>query len=288
MVCKPDLVLSADDADPDWRDVIVFGEVKSINNYDSSKASFKEIAGKTSVVLCAQDGRHAAPSLRILGSDVGLIFFDRGGSLETCLIDVHGDPELFLRLLVGLTAASPTLLGSDIPPPENSDGDRRVLITQKGTSETKEIKLDSLLFISDALHGRGTTVWAASMDSNDPKSPHSRTPVVVKDSWIDPLRKYSEGYILATLNDAGVTGVPTLLQEQQVQVPHPTRPDELFNSSTHLIHALLPPANRNVKGRQYQLRVLSRLITTPVGLSISNFDSLTELLVVFIDYVVSE
>lgn len=50
-----------------------------------------------------------------------------------------------------------------MPPPDDS-GDRRVLIAQKGTSEMKEITLDSLLFSSDAIHGHGTTVWATTMD----------------------------------------------------------------------------------------------------------------------------
>lgn len=263
--------------------------MKGIKNYDSLKSSFKQIAGQTGVVLCAQDGRHAAPSLRLLGSYVSLTFFDRGGSLETYFVDIHTDPELFLRILVGLNAATFAQLGFDTPPFDDS-GDRRITITQEGTSETTTIKLESLLFISDAMHGRGTTVWSASMDFklNDSESPPTRRYVVVKDSWIDPLRKYSEGYILATLNDTGIVGVPTLLHEYQVQGPHPARPDEQFNCSTHLIRALLPAPNRNAMGRRYQLRVLSRLVTSPAGLSILKFRSLGELLVVFIDYALSE
>lgn len=271
--------------------------MKSRNNSDTQRASYTEVSGKTSVLLYAQDGRHAAPSLRILGSHVGLSFFDRGGSLETHCVDIQTDPEIFLRIIVGLATASFSQLGFDVSLLDDS-GDKRVMIAWKGGSETKEVTIDNLLFISDIMHGRGTTVWGGLMDfeSNDPHStsdsesaalrwPHTQRGVVIKDSWIDPLRKYTEGSILALLNAAGVVGVPMLVHEEQVQGPHPTRPNVLINKSTHLLRSILSEASRSADHRQYQLRVLSRLITEPIGFEILGFNSLAELLVVFIDYV---
>ena len=72
------------------------------------------------------------------------------------------------------------------------------------------VSLDQLIFISDALHSRGTTVWAGSMKGPTQKS---RRQVIIKDSWIDPLCKFTEGNILARLNDANVEGVPQLIHE---------------------------------------------------------------------------
>ena len=40
--------------------------------------------------------------------------------------------------------------------------------------------------------------------------------VAVKDTWIDPLRKYTEGTILHILNKARIEGVPTLIYDGQV------------------------------------------------------------------------
>ena len=102
--------------------------------------------------------------------------------------------------------------------------------------------------------------------------------------WIDPLRKFSEGNILARLNAAGIKGVPKLIHEQQVQGPHPSRPDLKVNKSTHFIRTLLP----DIATHPYHVRTLSRLITEPVGQSILEFSSLAELLLAFIDYVLSE
>lgn len=289
---KPDLVLMAVDSQ-DWRDVLVFGEMKSRNTSDNLTSSYKEIAGKTTVLLYAQDGRHATPTFRILGASVNLTFFDRGGSLETYTMDIHADPEVFLRILIGLSKASLSQLGFDVSLLDET-GNKRVLIKKEGKDD-QEVIIDKLLFISDILHGRGTTVWGGTMgfDSSDVLEGPAQSRlgkevrVAVKDSWLDPIRKYTEGFILKTLNDSRVTGVPTFIHEQQVQAPHPTHPDTIFNSSTHLLRAFLSQANRRANRRQYQLRFLSRLVTTPVGIEVLEFNSLAELLVIFIDYVLS-
>ncbi|KAI9569834.1 hypothetical protein HD554DRAFT_2037832 [Boletus coccyginus] len=207
---KPDLVLSPDGTELDWRDVLVFGEMKNTNCSKTLKTSFTEIAGKTSVLLYAQDGRHAAPSLRILGSSISLTFFDQGGSLETYPIDVHADPEMFLCIVVGLAKASFSQLGFDVSLLDET-GSKRVLVAWKGGGDVTEVMIDSLLFISDIMHRRGTTVWWGLMDdlennshSSNHRWPRTRTGVVIKDSWIDPLRRYTEGTILKLLNAAGV------------------------------------------------------------------------------------
>ncbi|KIJ11755.1 hypothetical protein PAXINDRAFT_15338 [Paxillus involutus ATCC 200175] len=126
---------------------------------------------------------------------------------------------------------------------------------------------------------------AASGTKVNPATEPKLREVVVKDSWIDPLRKFTEGTILAMLNNAGVEGVPQLIHEQQVQADHPTRAKPKFALSTHTLRALLPGAITS--NRPYQLRVLSRLITEPKGLSVMFFTSLAELVVAFIDYVLS-
>ncbi|KAG6369095.1 hypothetical protein JVT61DRAFT_15603 [Boletus reticuloceps] len=205
----------------DWRDVLVFGEMKSKHNRDTSKVSFINITGKMSILLCAQDGRHAAPSLRILGSHVTLMFFDRGGSLETDSINIHSDPELFLHILVGLTKASLSQLGFDESLLDDS-GSRCVLIIWKGRAG-KVVTIDKLLFISDIMHGRGTMVWGGlialdlDLDGSDLDSgttflqTRRGVKVVIKDCFGLTHYGYTEGHILAVLNDTGVEDVLTFI-----------------------------------------------------------------------------
>ncbi|KIJ63916.1 hypothetical protein HYDPIDRAFT_168311 [Hydnomerulius pinastri MD-312] len=149
---------------------------------------------------------------------------------------------------------------------------------ESGGATDSHITLEQIVFISDALHGCGTTVWSGTMGS-------SGLPPAASGLLDRPLRKFTEGTILAMLNDAGVEGVPQLIHEQQVQGVHPTCAKPKLTLSTHTLRALL--AGAIASNRPYQLRVLSRLVTEPKGLSIMFFTSLAELVVAFIDYVLS-
>ena len=102
-----------------------------------------------------------------------------------------------------------------------------------------KIWLKSVLAISDSLIGQGTTVWKGEMDTED----GDVQDVVVKDSWINPLRKYTEGMILHILEKYGVEGVPMLVSEEQVktQLWTPDSQQPVVNSSTHFLLSVLPP-----------------------------------------------
>ncbi|KAG6371473.1 hypothetical protein JVT61DRAFT_9503 [Boletus reticuloceps] len=141
-----------------------------------------------------------------------------------------------------------------------------------------KISLRSILAISDSLLGPGTTVWEGEVDS----SPVNER-VVVKDTWIDPLRKYTEGMILHILEQHGIEGVPTLVSEQQVKTPHrdPEYSHIMVNQSTHFLLSALP------RDSTFRLRVLSRLVSQPRGKLILGFSSLGELLVAFLDCIVT-
>ena len=107
---KPNLILlpvsiAASSKDLNWRDVSVFREMKKKNNMNNLMKSFIEVAGKIAFLLYAQDSRHAAPSIQILGEDIVLTIFDRGGSLSTAPFSIHEDPEFFLQLLVSLSTS---------------------------------------------------------------------------------------------------------------------------------------------------------------------------------------
>ena len=110
-------------------------------------------------------------------------------------------------------------------------------------------------------------------------------PVVVKDSWINPLRKYTEGMTLHLLNEKGIQGIPSLLYEGQVRTLLIAGEEILAN--THFIRSTLL-RNPTSRSRDYHLHVLYHLITWPVGILITEFHSLGELLVAFLDYLIGE
>lgn len=240
-------------------------------------------------MLYAQDGRHAALCIRILGSKIYLTIFDRGGSLSTTGYDIHLCPRAFLRILIGVSCASLSTLGFNTSIRWRQDYRDGNVVRLKELEFVKDdiaytIELIKILFISDSLLGRGTTVWKGvkmmKKWRGKGKGREASEAVVVKDSWIDPVRKYTEGKILSILNRHGIEGVPTLIHEQLIKTSYPSI--AAANSSTHFLRSAI------TKGGRYFLRVLSRIITQPVGDLITDFSCLGELLVAFLDYLVGE
>ena len=127
---------------------------------------------------------------------------------------MHTSPELFLCILLRVTFVPWTTLGFDPTVHEVKNKTRDIEVTLISGNTT--INVNELLFISGSLHGCGTTVWSSTlMLSGETQD------VVVKDSFIDPLRRYTKGRILAMLNKAGVVSVPQLVHKQLVQIEHP-------------------------------------------------------------------
>ncbi|KAI5980660.1 hypothetical protein EDD15DRAFT_2381694 [Pisolithus albus] len=289
-VRKPDLMLCEDstikkckvleERQFDLRtDVYVIGELKNRYGTDNVRASFIELAGKVVFQLENQDGRYATPGLQILGDHIILTLFDRGGSISTHPLHIHQRPEAFLRVLLGITFGDAVVLGFDTTISPVEEGKKKIQIIRDG----KEcfILVDQLLFISGSLHGRGTTVWSGVVTQADFPELEEGQKVVIKDSFVDPLRRYTEGRILKILEDNEIKGVPRLLHEQQVQASHPLDSDLQLNQSTHILHSLIKdPLPADCK---YHLRILSRLVSTPKGDPIYDFSSLAELLVGLID-----
>jgi hypothetical protein len=96
------------------------------------------------------------------------MFFDRGGSVSTVAFDIHENPEVFLRIRLGVSTASMADIGFDERVFWDGCEKKRALVAWKGASggddkDNSLLFLEQLIFISDALHGRGTTVWAALM-----------------------------------------------------------------------------------------------------------------------------
>ncbi|KAI5982433.1 hypothetical protein EDD15DRAFT_2180884 [Pisolithus albus] len=260
-------------------DVYVIGELKNRYGTDNVRASFIELAGKVVFQLENQDGRYATPGLQILGDHIILTLFDRGGSISTHPLHIHQRPEAFLRVLLGITFGDAVVLGFDTTISPVEEGKKKIQIIRDG----KEcfILVDQLLFISGSLHGRGTTVWSGVVTQADFPELEEGQKVVIKDSFVDPLRRYTEGKILKILEDNEIKGVPRLLHEQQVQASHPLDSDLQLNQSTHILRSLIKdPLPADCK---YHLRVLSRLVSTPKGDPIYDFSSLAELLVGLID-----
>ncbi|KAG6374959.1 hypothetical protein JVT61DRAFT_3716 [Boletus reticuloceps] len=197
------------------------GEVKKRYSKDIKKDSYVELAGKVTFLLEAQDGRYTHHPF----------LFDHGGSISTHPLDIHQLPREFLQILLGITFADRITLGFDytISPTQNSQ--KTIQILMRG--QEYSILINTLLFFSGSMHSWGTTVWSGKVIIEEEEED-----VVVKDSWVDPLRQYTEGRILRILEKANVQCVPRLVHEQQVRTQHPiTR--NFLNHLTHILCSLI-------------------------------------------------
>ncbi|KAI5985185.1 hypothetical protein EDD15DRAFT_2374468 [Pisolithus albus] len=222
----------------DWRHLATFAKVRNCRGKANEKSSYIETAGKASCLLYAQDGCHVALCFHILGSSIHLMIFDHGGSLSTCSYDINSEPCDFMRILISITSAPHEILSFDMSiawEQQQCNGKTvgvKALNVRVDDTELS-IELDRVLFISDNLFGRGTTVWGGMIRGMQTRT---REPVVVKDSWIDPLWKYTEGRILSILNVHRIEGIPALVHEQQVKAPSlSTVANPPVNHSTHFL-----------------------------------------------------
>ncbi|KAF8546459.1 hypothetical protein OG21DRAFT_1491185 [Imleria badia] len=239
------------------------------------------MARKSSCLLYVPDGRHVAPSICILRSSIYLMIFDRGGSLSTvALISTTAWSSFYAFCL----RVDTTLHWHWLQKGNGEHWVKQLNITlhdeTSGQASKRTIHLIKIIFISDSLLGRGTTVWEAEMFDG-----YQSVFVVLKDLWIDPLQTYTEGMILCLLNKKGIQGVPSLVYEGQVRTPLVAGWEILAN--TYFIRSLLL-RNPTSLPCDYHLCILYCLITQPVGILITEFHSLGELLVAFLDYIISE
>ncbi|KAI6104343.1 hypothetical protein F5141DRAFT_1065142 [Pisolithus sp. B1] len=135
-------------------DVYVIGELKNRYSTDNMRASFIKLARK-------------------------------GGSVSTHPLHIHQCPEVFLRVLLGITFGDAVVLSFDTTISPIEEGKKKVQIIRDG----KEcfVWVNQLLFISGSLHGRGMTVWSGVVtQANFPELEEGQK-VVIKDSFVDPL-----------------------------------------------------------------------------------------------------
>ena len=90
--------------------------------------------------------------------------------------------------------------------------------------------------------------------------------------------------ILHRLEQHQIEGVPTLVSEEQVKTSlrNSKHLNMMVNHLTHFLHSALP------QGSVFNLWILSHLVSCPVGKLIIEFSSLGELLIGYLDHIVSE
>ncbi|KAJ7120471.1 hypothetical protein C8R43DRAFT_82309 [Mycena crocata] len=260
----PDL-LCTDGEDSKWADIVVHAEIKSNANLKSK--SYTQLINGAYHAFAAQDDRRFFVALSIAAAELRLIIFDRSGMTIATGFDIHASPELFIRVLAGITFCDDRArLGYDTSI-FTLEGHRFIEV------EGRLYQLVETLFISDAIRGRGTVCWRAICDGQE---------YAIKDIWADMSRPHTEADILRIAEAAKVAGVLTIVADVIVQVNG-------VDDATQNIRSIITEAT--VTKKKFKLyealekRVHRRLVLTPCCLPATLFRSRKELVSIFIDVV---
>ncbi|KAF6760859.1 hypothetical protein DFP72DRAFT_804521, partial [Ephemerocybe angulata] len=117
-------------------------------------------------IYLSQPNRRFCRSLIITEDKVRLLHYDRSGAYITEMIDLHKEPHIFVRLVLGLSSHNEKHVGLDTSIQWTIDGNGR-----------KTLKLDMTEppLIYNAIRGTGTTRWIAR-DKTGAR-------IYVKDAW---------------------------------------------------------------------------------------------------------
>ncbi|KAH7903335.1 hypothetical protein BJ138DRAFT_1107760 [Hygrophoropsis aurantiaca] len=227
---KPDLLLMDGPAVPgDWRCIRVVGEMKQADSPAANTSAYKNLAEKSNFIFSAQDNRRFVLSVAFCGPTMSLILLDRGGFIQTTCFNIHKQPKLFLHALLALSFADLNHIGYDatITSPGLADVQTRQIAIHNQVS----YQMRAVLFIADSIVGRGTVVWMAErkadldVDEDDQMDDEidedeqmgkafDSEQVVIKDTWFDLTRKWTEGDILRHISP--VKGVLRLIHEERI------------------------------------------------------------------------
>ena len=109
---KPDLVLLGDTPATGWDAIKSMTELKARKDKGHGDA-FDQLSQSARLIFESQPNRRFILSSMLLTFKAKLVLHDRLGVLVSKVFDVHKEPELFLRVFIGLMFASDAALGFD-------------------------------------------------------------------------------------------------------------------------------------------------------------------------------
>ncbi|KAJ7883300.1 hypothetical protein B0H13DRAFT_1721285 [Mycena leptocephala] len=260
---KPDFVCG-EDTEYRWPNIQIHGELKSSDSSVNQKLVLAQLLNGAYLIFSNQDNRRFVISIAFMADDIRLFIFDRAGLVTTAPFNLHEDPKSFVRVFATLMFTNDrAVLGYDTS----------IIATDAGRFvEVGGVtyRLVKRLFISDVIRGRGTVCWHARHDGQD---------FVIKDTWTDASRPYTEAEILLKAKD--IEGVPKVVAETIVKVNG-------VDGRTHNLRSNITPTTSgklHEKCSNIEKRIHRRLVLTPFGHALSTFASRKELTSIFIDVV---
>ncbi|KAJ2926513.1 hypothetical protein H1R20_g10571, partial [Candolleomyces eurysporus] len=199
----------------------------------------------------------------VITPDQALLFhFDRSGAQHTLPLNIHKDPQTFVRLILGLCSTEEWILGLDdsIQRSIGADGGKARGTLKTIGSDNKVVAYDLVMeedpFVRSSIRGRGTTCWPVK-NANGER-------FVVKDYW--PSGDRETEYEL--LKEAkGLPGVCQIVSYEDCRAQTKSFRGDTLASTKGTFHN----------------RTTIRIVMKAYGLSIENFSTAEQVLAVLRD-----
>ncbi|KLO13780.1 hypothetical protein SCHPADRAFT_940104 [Schizopora paradoxa] len=200
--CKNELVLvdqRTDLNDLHWSQVVVPHGLQVDQDF-----SIRKIWEAARNIFQNQSNRRFVLGVKVAGTSLVLICFDRSGVLSSRFFDVNKDPKTFLRVVIGLVYVEDKYLGYDTSFSFTNDRDHALLNSVRYTVE------DFVYAISGTI-GRGTVCLKVTNGEGN-------ATYALKDAWIDVSLAQKEVQVLRELNELKITHIPVLKDHAIVQI----------------------------------------------------------------------
>ncbi|KAG2062801.1 hypothetical protein BDR04DRAFT_1164630 [Suillus decipiens] len=182
----------------EWTDIISALEIKYRNTKGLMEQAMEYMSGIARLVLTNQINRRYFVGLLLLGADLFVCTFTRGGSSITIPIDIYHNVDEFLNCLTWFKHADLEFLGYDKSIVRHPVGYKMTLQREAELAQGAVADIVSVLYNSNSAVGRSTRILGLTYQP----SPAETDYLIVKDVWQD-IRLASDGDIHKLLEDSG-------------------------------------------------------------------------------------
>lgn len=253
----PDLVViprSKVGANVEWADIESFVSLRPK----------RELTEYGRICFATQYDRRHVLGLGFLHNRLTLYTFDRSGVAFSREYNVHEDPDIFLRVAIGILFMDQSQLGHDVT----------FLNDQHLIAEGVRYKILGKIYVDRSLRGRGTVCLKAESASGGSVG---KVVCVIKDAWVDRTSSTKEVQMVKFLNEKSIANIPEFLFGDIVKTTDLS--GNKVNDSTEYFRG--PSSTAEIRDHY-------RIVMTPYGEPIWQFTCLTELISATLDVIESK
>jgi hypothetical protein len=211
-----------------WKTIRLAAELKQSNKYSEYDSTVAQLANYIREIFGSQQTRMWVHGFTLCGDEFRAWLFDRAGGLGTRLVNVHKEPSIFIKAIIGFACMGSSQLGFDPTIRWKPQGGEPnvvydatlfhtllnpplpyIKVETKDFTECLEIDVRHPLARRIAIHSRGTAVFAGRLLNPDPvDKPPAKWDYAVKEQWRAPLSSIEANILQSISSSIDIIGLP--------------------------------------------------------------------------------